>query len=125
MGSITESVAATSALPTIDISEFLSPQATDKARQEVIDAVSDACHTYGFFNLKGHGISTSELAKAFDANKAFFALSDEEKREVEIGKSVGRSFRGYEPPGIQVHHEGLMPDTKEVRLLSKTRCAVI
>lgn len=39
----------------------------------------------------------------------------EERMEVWIKKSVGMSFRGYEPPGGQTHRKELLPDTKEVR----------
>lgn len=101
-------------IPTVDISAFLDPNATPAARKAVIDGVSRACHTYGFFNLVGHGIPLDALREAFDCNKTFFALPEEKKMEVWIGKSLGRSFRGYEPPGIQTHHKGLLPDTKEV-----------
>ena len=106
---------STPAIPTVDISAFLSPTASQQQRQDVIDGVSDACHTYGFFNLTGHGIAPDAMRQAFECNKKFFQLPEEEKMEVNINKSLGRSFRGYEPPGIQTHHEGLLPDTKEVR----------
>lgn len=103
------------AIPTVDISAFLDPNSSAKARQEVVDSVSSACHVYGFFNLVGHGIPKEALEEALEINKLFFSLPQEKKMEVWINKSVGRSFRGYEPPGIQTHHEGLLPDTKEVR----------
>jgi isopenicillin N synthase-like dioxygenase len=111
MGSMTEQAA----IPTIDISAMLSPTASEQERQAVVESMSDACHTYGFFNLVGHGVPQESLKDALACNKLFFSQSDEKKMEVSIDKSVGRSFRGYEPPGIQTHHEGLLPDTKEVR----------
>jgi isopenicillin N synthase-like dioxygenase len=111
MGSMTEQAA----IPTIDISAMLSPTASEQERQAVVESMSDACHTYGFFNLVGHGVPQESLQDALACNKLFFSQSDEKKMEVSIDKSVGRSFRGYEPPGIQTHHEGLLPDTKEVR----------
>ncbi|KAJ6442766.1 putative 2-oxoglutarate-dependent dioxygenase [Purpureocillium lavendulum] len=106
-------------IPTVDISAFLSPTASEAARQAVIDGVSDACHTYGFFNLVGHGISQDTMRGAFECNKTFFKLPQDKKMEVAISKSVGRSFRGYEPPGIQTHHEGLLPDTKETFMVGR------
>lgn len=110
MGSFTENAA----IPTVDISAFLDPNASDEAKQDVVKAMSNACHVYGFFNLAGHGIPEEALREALELNKMFFALPDESKKEVLISKSVGQSFRGYEPPGIQTHHKGLLPDIKEV-----------
>lgn len=107
------------AIPTVDISAFLSPNATAQARQDVVDAMSSACSVYGFFNLVGHGIPQAQLNKALEVNKRFFSLTAEERMEVWIGKSLGKSFRGYEPSGMQTHHEGLMPDIKEVRFLQR------
>ncbi|KAI5861148.1 Clavaminate synthase-like protein [Durotheca rogersii] len=107
------------AIPTVNIAPFFDPNASEEARQAVVDGVSNACHTYGFFNLVGHGIPLEVLREAFEINKRFFALPQEKKMEVWINKSVGRSFRGYEPPGIQTHHEGLLPDTKETFMVGR------
>jgi hypothetical protein len=112
--SIMGSMAEQAAIPTVDISAMLSPTASDQERQVVITSMSDACHTYGFFNLVGHGVPQMSLRDALACNKLFFSLPEEKKMEVSIDKSIGRSFRGYEPPGIQTHHAGLLPDTKEV-----------
>ncbi|KAL3433427.1 hypothetical protein BDV09DRAFT_171947 [Aspergillus tetrazonus] len=100
-------------IPTVDISAWLDPSSTEEDRQNVVDAMRHACTTYGFLSLVGHGVSLEEQKQAMDCAKLFFTMSEEEKMDVWIGKSKGRSFRGYEPPGIQVHQEGLLPDTKE------------
>lgn len=110
MSSLTEPTT----IPTVNISAALDPKCSPEARSAIVEAVSNACHVYGFFNLVGHGIPTEVLREAFDVNKMFFALSEDEKMDVSIKKSLGRSFRGYEAPGIQIHHKGLLPDTKEV-----------
>ncbi|RAL07193.1 uncharacterized protein BO97DRAFT_418812 [Aspergillus homomorphus CBS 101889] len=99
--------------PTVDIGAWLSPDASSAARQHVVDAMRDAYTTYGFFNLVGHGVSPAQREQSLNCAKLFFTLSEDEKMKVWIGKSHGRSFRGYEPPGIQPHQEGLLPDTKE------------
>lgn len=121
-----DSTKVTAAIPTVDISAFLDPGASDEARRAVVENMSDACHTYGFFSLVGHGLPDHAIQEAFEVNKMFFALPEDKKMEVWINKSVGRSFRGYEPPLIQTHHKGLLPDTKEVRnhrlLFSEQRC---
>ena len=84
-------------------------------KRAVVEAMSHACSTYGFFYLAGHGVTPAQQKKALDCAKRFFELSKEERMEVWIGKCMGKSFRGYEPPGIQTHQEGLLPDIKEVR----------
>lgn len=101
-------------IPTIDISPFTSITSTEEAQNAVIDAVRYACTTYGFFQLVVHGVSIDHQNKMLDCAETFFKMSKEERMEVWIGKSLGKSFRGYEPPGIQVHQDGLLPDTKEV-----------
>ena len=57
MGSINT---APEAIPTVDISPFItsaSNDASDKTLQEVVEAVRHACTKYGFFYLAGHGVS--------------------------------------------------------------------
>lgn len=106
-------------IPTVDISAWIDPNSTEEGRQNVVDEMRNACTTYGFFSLVGHGITPEEQEQALKCAKLFFTLSEEDKMDVCIAKSKGRSFRGYEPPGIQVHQEGLLPDTKEVSLHSR------
>lgn len=102
------------AIPTVDIGPWIDTSGTEEDRQRVVDEMRDACTSYEFFNLIGHGVSPQAQSQALNCAKLFFTLSEQEKMDVCISKSIGRSFRGYEPPGIQVHHEGLLPDTKEV-----------
>lgn len=81
----------------------------------MVEDVRHACTTYGFFTLVGHGIPHTQLNQAFEASKRFFAMPDEKRQDVHVGKALGRSFRGWEPPFIQQHKgENLLPDTKEV-----------
>lgn len=101
-------------IPTIDISPFLAENASEQAVNEVVESVRHACTTYGFFQLVGHGVSEEERDGILECAKRFFELPKEEKMEVQIKHSMGKSFRGYEPPGIQVHQKGLKADTKEV-----------
>ncbi|OTB20773.1 hypothetical protein K445DRAFT_51093 [Daldinia sp. EC12] len=114
MGSI-ESIAdiAPDAIPTVDISPFTDPNSSEEAKQGVVNAIRDACTTYGFFYLAGHGVSEEQRSSILQCAKILFDLPREELMEVWIGKSMGKSFRGYEPPGIQIHQEGLLPDIKE------------
>ena len=104
----------TDTIPTINISPFLSSNASPESLQSVVDAVRHACTTYGFFQLSGHGVSREAQESILGCAKRFFELPSEEKLKVQIKHSLGKSFRGYEPPGIQVHQKGLKADTKEV-----------
>ena len=110
MGSLSDDT-----IPTINISPFLSSNASQQSLDVVVEAVRHACTTYGFFQLVGHGVSREAQNRILDCAKRFFELSMEERMEVQIKNSLGKSFRGYEPPGIQVHQKGLKADTKEVR----------
>ncbi|KAI1736431.1 Clavaminate synthase-like protein [Xylaria scruposa] len=101
------------AIPTVDISPFTTPDASPEAKRRVVEAMSHACSRYGFFYLSGHGVSPEDQESALNSARRFFQLSLKEKMEVWIGKSMGKSFRGYEPSGIQTHQEGLLPDIKE------------
>ncbi|KAK1977256.1 citrinin biosynthesis oxygenase CtnA [Colletotrichum cereale] len=106
-------------IPTVDISAWLSDDASASAKQKVVDDMSNACSTYGFFYLVGHGITPEMQAKALEADRLFFSLPKEKRMEVWIGKSLGKSFRGYEPAGMQTHHKGLLPDTKETFMVGR------
>lgn len=106
-------------IPTVDISAILSPRFSEEERRAVIEDVRHASVTYGFFNLVGHGIPRAQLERAFESAKLFFALPEEKRMEVHIGKALGRSFRGWEPPLIQQHQEGLLPDTKETFIVGR------
>ncbi|KAA8652921.1 hypothetical protein EYZ11_006389 [Aspergillus tanneri] len=100
-------------IPTVDISAWLSPESSQQARDRVVEEVSHACSKYGFFNLVGHGVPVEARQQIFECAKAFFNLPLEEKMKISVDKSLGKSFRGYEPSRIQTHQTGLLPDTKE------------
>lgn len=112
MGSIDTS--PPTSIPTVDISPWLDEQASPAAKDLVVKSMQDACTTFGFFYLVGHRISEKDRQMVLDCTKRYFALPKEDKMDTWIGKAMGRSFRGYEPPALQVHQEGLLPDTKEV-----------
>lgn len=102
-------------IPTIDISPFTSPTASQQDVDNVVEAVRHACTTYGFFQMVGHGVSKEDRDGIMACAKRFFEIPLEERMEVQIKNSMGKSLRGYEPPGIQIHQKGLKADTKEVR----------
>ena len=102
------------AIPTIDISAFIDKTSPADAVSDVVEAVRHAATTYGFFQIVGHGVPEEAQDEILNACMRFYELPMDQKMEVWVGKCMGRSFRGYEPPGIQTHQEGLLPDTKEV-----------
>ena len=104
-------------IPTIDISPYLSSNASQQSLDDVVEAVRHACTTYGFFYLVGHGVPVGEQERMLDCTRKFFELPLEERMELWIGNSMEKSNRGYEPSGIQTHQKGLLADTKEVRNL--------
>ena len=112
------SLAAPEAIPTVDISPFIE-NSSNASLREVVEQVRHACTTYGFFYLVGHGVSPEDQNKALECAKLFFTLSLEDKMDVSLKKSMGKSHRGYEPSGIQTHQKGLLPDTKEVWFLTQ------
>lgn len=100
-------------IPTVDISDFLADPTSTKAK-EVVESMRYACSEYGFFYLLGHGIAQADRDKLLGCAKLFGSLSPEQKEEVNVAKSLGMSFRGWEPPALQKHHDEFLPDTKEV-----------
>lgn len=101
-------------IPVIDISAFIDENATAEAKDEVVRNVSNACNKYGFFYLVGHGVPEEDRHQILDCARLFASLPTEEKMAISVSKCIGQSFRGYEPPALQLHQKGLLPDTKEV-----------
>ena len=101
-------------IPTIDISSWLSSNSSKESRDNVINALRDACRTYGFFQLVGHNVPLTLQEKVFDSAEAFFKLPLEERMDVWIKKSLGLSNRGYEAFQGQTLQNGMLPDMKEV-----------
>ena len=104
----------TEKIPTIDISPWLAANSSEADKKHVAEEVHHAATTYGFFQAVGHGVTRETRQQMLDLTKRFFALPLEERMKVNVNKSLGQSFRGYEPSLIQTHHQGLLPDTKEV-----------
>lgn len=101
-------------IPVIDISPFLSPSASQADKDAVVDSVRDACTTYGFFQLTGHGIPLELQNTMLDCARAFFDLPQEKKDALSLKNAIGLSSRGYEIIGGQTLQTGMLPDLKEV-----------
>jgi isopenicillin N synthase-like dioxygenase len=64
-------------VPVIDLS---------KPQEEAAKAVEHACSTSGFFMISNHGVPEDVIARAFEENKKFFALPEEEKAKIKVNK---------------------------------------
>ncbi|KPA80288.1 putative thymine-7-hydroxylase [Leptomonas pyrrhocoris] len=78
-------------LPVIDISPLYNDNKDDLLR--VAHAIDDACRTWGFFYITGHGIPKERVAKLTEMADRFFALPEEEKLKIDISKTT--NHRGY------------------------------
>jgi isopenicillin N synthase-like dioxygenase len=79
-------------LPILDFNDFLqSPDSP--AAKEFCHELIKTCHETGFFYLTGHGIDAAQNDDVMAMARRFFALPEEERRAIAIGKSP--HFRGY------------------------------
>jgi isopenicillin N synthase-like dioxygenase len=89
---------ATTQIPLIDFSSFLSPNASPSARLTVAKELVSACHTAGFAYIQNHGLSPSLLKDTFEAAKQFYDLPQSEKMHIKIPED-SKSLHGYSWPG--------------------------
>ncbi|RDW78165.1 UPF0676 protein [Coleophoma crateriformis] len=100
-------------IPVVDISPFLDASSSAEQNDLVVKAVRDACITYGFFQLTGHGIPEEMQQKMLECSRLFFDLPLEQKQACAMAKAMGESGRGYERLGGQTLQAGALPDLKE------------
>jgi isopenicillin N synthase-like dioxygenase len=74
------------------------------------DLRAASCST-GVFFVSNHGVPSSLIAEHFTIARAFFDLSLDEKRAIDVSRS--NAFRGYEPFGTQTIDEAAPGDLKE------------
>jgi len=93
----------TSAIPTVDISEF---------RNDVAFAskLGEGYQEYGFCGVVGHGIADSVIRDAFAAMREFFVLPAEIKERYNMHNA---GARGYTSFGIETAKNSAHPDLKE------------
>jgi isopenicillin N synthase-like dioxygenase len=94
-------------VPVIDVSALIL---NSNAQYEVAQKIKDACTSYGFFYISGHG-APHELQQALEEkSKAFFNLPVEEKMKIRMALG-GHAWRGYFPVGDELTSG--RPDLKE------------
>ncbi|MGW5655152.1 isopenicillin N synthase family dioxygenase [Streptomyces humi] len=89
-------MAQPTALPVIDISRFRAP---DPERAAFLAELRAAAHEVGFFYVTGHGVPAALREETLTAARAFFALPEEQRLEIENLNSP--QFRGYTRTGTE------------------------
>ena len=99
-------------LALIDISAFTDPELSkdQDAKLKCAKEIDQACRTYGFFRIKGHGIPNDLQARLDAESRKFFNLSEEDKKKISMDKG-GSAWRGWFPVGGELTSG--RPDRKE------------
>ncbi|KAM4056974.1 2OG-Fe(II) oxygenase superfamily protein [Hirsutella rhossiliensis] len=83
--------------PIVDISGYLADDA--QAVPRIASSIASAAHSPGFFQITGHGISSSLVSRLLENVAAFFAFPYEVRYSVRSSKLT--AFRGFEAMGDQ------------------------
>jgi isopenicillin N synthase-like dioxygenase len=94
-------------VPVIDVSPLIL---NNNKQKEAAQQIKNACTTFGFFYISGHGISNALQLALEEKSKAFFRLSLEEKMKIRMALG-GHAWRGYFPIGDELTSG--KPDLKE------------
>lgn len=99
-----------SAIPTLDISRFITP--TSQAdRDAFVAELGAAYRQWGFAGIRNHGIAQSQIDAAYEVFKNFFALPDQTKLQYHVPGSGGA--RGYTAFGVETAKNSKHFDLKE------------
>jgi isopenicillin N synthase-like dioxygenase len=79
-------------VPVIDIAAWRSSD--PEAKAAVVAAVGDACATYGFFQITGHGLPHDLVDAMLAVNDELFALPIEQKQTLHSPPEVNRGYSG-------------------------------
>lgn len=93
-------------LPVIDFSQL---NGGPGQRNAFLAKLNNAARDIGFFYLTGHGISQRLLDDVQRVSRQFFALTEQEKRSVQMANSP--HFRGYNRAGSEITRS--QPDYRE------------
>ncbi|MEZ5041616.1 MAG: 2-oxoglutarate and iron-dependent oxygenase domain-containing protein [Saprospiraceae bacterium] len=98
---------STATVPIIDISPLVNDSSDQHA---VAQAIGEACQTYGFFYIIGHGVDEVLQQQLEDLSKRFFAQELAIKNQIRMALG-GKAWRGYFPVGDELTSG--KPDIKE------------
>jgi len=105
------SIAADEPLPLIDLAAWLERPDDDALRRTVARRIGQACRTWGFFAITGHGLSPALREQAFACAARLFALPQSAKAPLARGLHAPNS--GWVAPGTEALDERGPPDLKE------------
>src|SRR6201996_6650441 len=97
------------AIPVVDLAEFTSGNAQQKAA--FVAALGKAYEEVGFVAVKNHGIPDATVKGLYTNTQAFFSLPSDVKRKYEIAGLAGQ--RGYTSFGKEHAKGSTAPDLKE------------
>jgi isopenicillin N synthase-like dioxygenase len=97
------------AIPSVDLAEFLSGDATRKAA--FVQQLGKAYEEVGFVAVKNHGVPDALIADLYKYVQEFFSLPSDKKRPYEIPELAGQ--RGYTSFGKEHAKGSEAPDLKE------------
>lgn len=98
---------ATPQVPIINIAPLLLPQGD---LHKVAQEIKQACTSYGFFYIAGHGIDAQLQADLEAQSKTFFEKERAEKMKIRMALG-GKAWRGFFPVGDELTSG--KPDLKE------------
>jgi isopenicillin N synthase-like dioxygenase len=84
--------------------------ALEAGRQQCVRAIGQACRHQGFFYVVNHGVSPALERELEDVSRAYFALPDQDKREISMARG-GLAWRGSFLVGDELTSG--VPDQKE------------
>ena len=97
-------------MPLNSIPAFSMPDIENR-NPEIINDLSEALSTHGFFTITNHGIDDEILTSSYDLSKKFFDLSEEIKNSYAHPEKAGA--RGYTPFGKETAVGEKTADLKE------------
>ena len=96
-------------IPLVRLGQFVNGDAAE--RKEFVRQLGKAFHEIGFVGVIDHGIPKSRIEDFFAASNAFFALTEEVKRQYEVPGLAGQ--RGYTSFGKEHAKQSKVADLKE------------
>ncbi len=94
-------------IPVIEIGPLVEGSSR---RSDVAHRIGQACRTFGFYYITGHGVPETLSARLETLSREFFAQSECEKMQISMSQA-GRAWRGYFPVGNELTSG--KPDQKE------------
>ena len=99
-------------IPVISLAEI------DAHPDRVARALGESFRRFGFAMVRDHGIDPVLVARGWEVAKAFFALSEEEKRRCHVPGGAGQ--RGLTPFGVEIAKGARAHDLKEFYHVGRT-----